>query len=194
MKYEDMKKKLQSRLKPGRYEHSLGVADTAACLAEMFHVDVEKARTAGLLHDCARQYANEDLVAEAEKRHIAIGEVERAMPLLLHAYIGAQLVVEEYGVEDAEISQAIWRHTVGGEKMTALDKIIYFADMIEPRRDYPQVEELRRLSREASLDEMVLAGMDQSISFVVAKGHLLHPDTIAARNGILLEQMKNSLD
>ncbi len=194
MKYEDMKKKLQSRLKPGRYEHSLGVADTAAFLAERFHVDVEKARTAGLLHDCARQYANEDMMAEAEKRGIVIGEVERAMPLLLHAYIGARLVAEEYGVEDTEISQAIWRHTVGGAQMTALDKIIYFADMIEPRRDYPQVEELRRLSREASLDEMVLAGMDQSISFVVAKGHLLHPDTIAARNGILLEKMKKSLD
>lgn len=194
MKYEDMKEKLQSRLKPGRYEHSLGVADTAAFLAERFQVDVEKARTAGLLHDCARQYANEDMVAEAEKRHIVIGDVERAMPLLLHAYIGARLVAEEYDVEDAEISQAIWRHTVGGAHMTALDKIIYFADMIEPRRDYPQVEELRRLSREASLDEMVLAGMDQSITFVVAKGHLLHPDTIAARNGILLEKMKNSLD
>ena len=194
MKYEDMKKKLQSRLKPGRYEHSLGVADTAAFLAERFHVDVEKARTAGLLHDCARQYANEDMLAEAQRRHIAIGQVERAMPLLLHAYIGARLVAEEYGVMEAEISQAIWRHTVGGTDMTALDKIIYFADMIEPGRDYPQVEELRRLSREASLGEMVLAGMDQSINFVVAKGHLLHPDTIAARNTILLEQMKSSLD
>lgn len=194
MKYENMKKKLQSRLKPGRYEHSLGVADTAAFLAERFQVDVDKARTAGLLHDCARQYANEDMVAEARRRNIPIGQVEAAMPLLLHAYIGAQLVAEEYGVDDAEIAQAIYRHTVGGTHMTDMDKIIYFADMIEPRRDYPQVEELRRLSRQASLDEMVLAGMDQSITFVVAKGHLLHPDTIAARNDILLARMKNSLD
>ena len=50
MNYEEMKIKLQSRLKPSRYEHSVGVAETAVFLAERFHVDVDKARIAGLLH------------------------------------------------------------------------------------------------------------------------------------------------
>lgn len=112
------------------------------------------------------------------------------MPLLLHAYIGARRVRECYGVESREIEQAIWRHTVGGEHMTCLDKIIYFADMIEPSRDYPGVDELRRLSREADLDEMVLAGLSQSIAFVLHRNHLIHPDTVLARNEILL---RNSL-
>ena len=191
MTYEEMQAKLKSRLKPGRYEHSLGVSETAAFLARRFQVNVEKARIAGLLHDCARQYPNDQLTEEAAKLGIAIGPVEKAMPLLLHAYIGAELVREEYGVDDEEISQAIYRHTVGGSNMTDLDKIIYFADMIEPGRKYPEVEELRRLSREASLDEMVLEGLSQSIIFVTARGHLLHPDTIAARNDILL---KNSVE
>ena len=186
MNFEEMKKKLQSRLKPSRFEHSVGVAETAAFLARRFHVDEEKAMIAGLLHDCARQYANEQLPSEAERRGIAIGTVERDMPLLLHAYVGARLIAEEYGVKSPEIAQAIYRHTVGGHNMTALDKIIYFADMIEPHRSYPEVEELRRLSREAGLDEMVLEGLNQSIVFVVKKGHLLHPDTIAARNDIIL--------
>lgn len=192
MNYEDMKKKLRSRLKPSRYEHSVGVADTAAFLAGRFHVDIEQARIAGLLHDCARQYANEELPNEAMSRGIAIGPVEAEMPLLLHGYIGAQLVKEEYGVDSPAIAQAIYRHTVGGHHMTDLDKIIYFADMIEPHRNYPEVEELRRLSREASLDEMVLEGLNQSIVFVVHKGHLLHPDTIAARNDILLDNAKKA--
>lgn len=194
MDYEDMKKKLQARLKPSRFKHSLGVAETAVFLAQRFQVDENKARIAGLLHDCARQYANEDLPAEAIKRGIAIGRVEKAMPLLLHAYIGAELIQEAYEVQDQEIAQAIYRHTVGAADMTALDKIIYFADMIEPARSYPGVEELRRMSREASLNEMVLEGLSQSIVFVVEKGHLLHPDTIAARNSILLENLQNSLD
>ncbi len=187
MNYEEMKIKLQSRLKPSRYEHSVGVAETAAFLAGRFNLDVEMARVAGLLHDCARQYTNEQLPGEAQRRGIAIGAVEREMPLLLHGYVGAQLIAEEYGVDSPEIAQAIYRHTVGGSQMTDLDKIVYFADMIEPHRDYPEVEELRRLSREASLNEMILEGMDQSIIFVVHKGHMLHPDTIAARNDILLE-------
>lgn len=186
MSYEEMQHELASRLKPSRYEHSLGVADTAAALAERFGVDEGRARIAGLLHDCAREYPNEAMIAEAERRGITVGPIERAMPLLLHAYIGAQRVREIYGVDDAAISQAIYRHTVGGSGMTDLDKIIWFADMIEPGRDYPGVKRLRRLAHEASLDDMVLAGLSDSIVFVVERGRLVHPDTVIARNEILL--------
>ena len=188
MNYEEMKAELQKRLKPGRFRHSLGVADTAVFLARRFGVDEEKARVAGLLHDCAREFPNDTLIEEAVRRGIAVEPLERSMPLLLHAYIGAERVKEIYGVEDAEICQAIYRHTVGGGNMTPLDKIIWYADMIEPNRDYPEVEHLRRLAREASLDEMVLVGLSESIVFVVRKGHLVHPATVQARNEILLAQ------
>jgi predicted HD superfamily hydrolase involved in NAD metabolism len=188
MNYEEMKAELQKRLKPSRYQHSLGVAETAVELARRFGVDEEKARIAGLLHDCAREFPNEDLIQEAEKRQIAVEPVEKQMPLLLHAYVGARLVVEKYGVNDKAVEQAIWRHTVGGAQMTELDKIIWFADMIEPQRDYPGVEKLRELSRTASLDEMMLAGLTQSIAFVLQKGGLIHPDTVIARNEILLNR------
>ena len=86
------------------------------------------------------------------------------------------------------VEQAIWRHTVGGTGMTDLDKSIWVADMVEPGRDYPGVEELRRLAKTASLDDMVLEGLSQSIRFVVAKGHLIHPDTVLARNELLLKK------
>lgn len=181
---------LQSRLKPKRFQHSLGVSETAVFLAKRFGVDEEKARIAGLLHDCAREFPNDTMIAEAEKRHIAIGPVERAMPLLLHAYIGAIRIKEIYQVDDAEISQAIWRHTVAGAKMTALDKIIWYADMIEPNRgNYPGVKELRQLAKTASLDEMFLAGLAHSITFVAQKGTLIHPDTITAYNEILFQRL-----
>ncbi len=192
MEFGEMKKALAARLKKSRYEHSLGVSETAAFLAGRFGVDPEQARLAGLLHDCARAIPNEKMRAEAEARGISFGEVERAMPLLLHAPLGAILAREEYGVGDEDILRAIARHTVGGAGMTALDKIIYFADMIEPTRDYPDVEELRRLSREDSLDGMTLAGLSRSIAFVLEKGHLIHPDTVLARNELLLAG-KNSL-
>ena len=185
MTKDEMKNILRERLKPGRYRHSLGVADTAVFLARRFGVDEEKAYIAGLLHDCAREYPNEALPEEASRRGISIGRVEKAMPLLLHAYVGAMRIEECYGVKDGEIAQAIWRHTVGGSGMTALDKIIYYADMIEPNRDYPEVEELRQFAREKPLDEMMLKGLSESILFVVQKGSLIHPDTVQARNEIL---------
>ena len=188
MDYEAMKRELSSRLKKSRYEHSLGVADTAAFLARRFGEDEAKARLAGLLHDCAREFPNEAMRAEADARGIAYGDVERATPLLLHAQLSACRAKEIYGVDDAAILRAIERHTVGGAAMTALDKIVYFADMVEPTRDYPAVEELRRLAREASLDEMTLAGLTRSLAFVLEKGQLIHSDTVLARNELLMAQ------
>ncbi len=186
MDYEEMKDTLSRRLKRSRYEHSLGVADTAAFLARRFGEDEARARTAGLLHDCAREFPNEAMRAEADARGVSYGAVEAAMPLLLHAPLGALLAREKYGAEDEAVLRAIARHTVGGAAMTALDKIVYFADMVEPTRAYPGVEELRRLMREADLDEMTLAGLTRSIAFVLEKGHLIHPDTVLARNELLL--------
>ena len=186
--YEEMRALLEKSLKPSRYQHSLGVAETAVLLAQRFGVNEEQAKVAGLLHDCAREFRNEDLITEAEKRLIMVGNIERQMPLLLHAYVGSRLVTEKYGVSDHAGEHAIWRHTVGGAKMTKLDKIIWFADMIEPNRDYPGVEELRNLAKTAALDDMVLAGLTQSITFVLQKGGLIHPDTVIARNEILLNR------
>ena len=184
--YEEMRVILEQQLTPSRYQHSLGVADTAAALARRFGMNEERAHVAGLLHDCGRVYGTAELPTEARRRGIPIGKIEAAMPLLLHAYVGAYLVYEIYGVDDAAVAQAIWRHTVGGENMTALDKIVYFADMIEPSRAYPEVEKLRGLARTASLDEMMLVGLTDSILFVVQKGGLIHPDTVTARNELIL--------
>ena len=190
MTIDEMRRELQRRLNKKRFAHSIGVANTAVKLAKRFGVDETKAYVAGLLHDCAREFENDELPAQADIRGIKIGDVERAMPLLLHPYIGAKMIREIYGVNDAEISQAIWRHTVGAADMTALDKIIYFADMIEPNRNYPGVEKLRDLAETAELDEILLTALSESIIFVVQKNSLVHPETIAARNFLLLN--KNS--
>lgn len=189
MTVDEMRRELQRRLKKNRFAHSIGVANTAVKLAKKFGVDEEKAYIAGLLHDCAREFENEDLPAQAVKRNIFIGEVESSAPILLHAYIGAQMVTEIYGVDDKEIIQAIYRHTVGARNMTSLDKIIYFADMIEPNRNYPGVDKLRELADKSNnLDEIILTALSESILFVVQKNALLHPATIDARNFLLLQK------
>ena len=186
MTIDQMRRELQRRLKRSRFAHSIGVANTAVALAKKFGVDETQAYVAGLLHDCAREFENDELPAQAEIRGIEVGEVERALPILLHAYIGAQMVAEVYDVDDAQIRQAIYRHTVGAANMTALDKIIYFADMIEPNRNYPGVDKLRALVDTKSLDEILLTALSESIIFVVQKNSLVHPSTVAARNFLLI--------
>ncbi len=189
MTVEEMKTELQRRLKSSRFNHSIGVAKTAVKLAKKFSVDTYKAEVAGLLHDCARQFENAELISVAEKYKIKIGEIEKVQPLLLHAYLGAKLAQEIYQVEDTEILQAIHRHTVGAKNMSALDKIVYFADMIEPNRNYPGVDKLRSLAKNSNnLDEIIFTALNESIIFVAQKKSLIHPDTIAARNFLLLNK------
>ena len=48
-----LRKEMEKTLEPKRYEHTLGVAYTAATLAMVHGADMEKALTAGMLHDCA---------------------------------------------------------------------------------------------------------------------------------------------
>ena len=102
---------------------------------------------AGLLHDCAKCIPNGKKLKLCEKHNIQISETERRNPFLLHAKLGAFLAMDRYGVEDKEIISAILNHTTGKPNMSLLDKIVYVADYIEPRRSKAEnLEEIRKLA------------------------------------------------
>jgi len=131
----DIKKELEDILDSKRYEHTLGVAYTAACLAMRYDYNMEKAYIAGLLHDCAKCMSNKDKIEYCEKHDLPITAVEHDNPSLLHAKVGAEMSKRKFDIEDPEIYQAIFYHTTGHPNMTLLDKIIYIADYMEPHRD-----------------------------------------------------------
>lgn len=118
-----------------RYEHSLAVAHTAACLAYANDVDGEKAFVAGLLHDCAKCISDEELLRICETNNIAISSYEQTSPYLLHAKVGAFYAKEKYGCNDADMLNAITYHTTGRPDMSSLEEIIFLADYIEPYRN-----------------------------------------------------------
>lgn len=142
-----IQKKLKYELDYYRYDHTIGVMYTAACLAMRYGENVERALLAGLLHDCAKCISSEEKIALCKKNHITISEAEKANPGLLHAKLGAHLAKVKYGILDEEILHAISVHTTGCPKMTQLDKILYVADYIEAgRRPLPNLEEVRKLA------------------------------------------------
>lgn len=129
-----IKKTLEKNLEEKRYEHTIGVADTAACLAMKYGYNVEKAYVAGLLHDCAKCIDNEKKLQLCKKYKVKLSKVEIENPFLIHAKLGAALAKEKYGIDDEEILDSIRFHTTGKENMTLLEKIIFSADYIEPNR------------------------------------------------------------
>ena len=182
--------KLKAVLKPERYEHSLGVMDTAGEMAARFGMDVEQARVAGILHDCAKNIAPEEAYRLCEEYGVALDEVSRQSFGLVHQYLGAALARAEYGIEDEEILSAKRCHTKGKADMGPLDKVLYLADFTELNRDkepFAGLNELRALCK-TDLDEAMLFALNISIKSIVDRGRMMHMDTVHAWNWFLTKK------
>lgn len=144
---QKIEKKLRKYLDEDRLWHTLGVMHTAAAMAMVHGMDMEKAQLAGILHDCAKCVPTKKKLKLCKENHIPVTEFEKEHPFLLHAKVGAWIAREKYGVTDPEILEAIIWHTTGKADMSVLEKIIYIADYIEPARDKaPRLSEIRRLA------------------------------------------------
>lgn len=141
-----MKKTLKKYIDSDRMEHTEGVMYTAAALAMRYGEDVERAMTAGLLHDCAKCIPDSKKIKLCRDYGLEVTDIEYSNPFLLHAKLGACIAKDKYGIGDQGILDAITWHTTGKPAMTLLEKIIYIADYIEPNRtkasDLPDVRKL----------------------------------------------------
>ncbi|MEY8337277.1 bis(5'-nucleosyl)-tetraphosphatase (symmetrical) YqeK [Lachnospiraceae bacterium 62-35] len=144
------RERLQQKLDPMRYEHSIGVSFTAMALAMRYGYSLEKAEIAGLLHDCAKHFQDSEIIRKCRKHKIFLTGDELKAPAVLHAVYGAWLAEHRYGVKDPEIISAIRWHTTGKADMSLLEKIIYIADYIEPRRS--KAEDLAMVRKMAFMD------------------------------------------
>ena len=102
---------------------------------------------------------------------------------LLHSKTGAAIARDVFAVDD-EAYNAILYHTTGKPDMTLLEKIIYLADYIEPTRDFPGVEELRRTVYE-DLDRGLLLGLTMTIQEMEELGNPVHHMTRDARDYLM---------
>ncbi len=176
-----------SYLKPKRMAHVLGTEQEALRLAQRYGVDEEAARVAALLHDCTKKLSMEEQLALCEKYGVKLDDLQRSALKLQHAITGAEIARDVFGVSDA-VYEAIRWHTTGKADMTALEKIIYLADYIEPTRDFPGVEELRCAVYE-DLDRGLLLGLEMSVQEMENWGNPVHEDTLRARD-FLVQQLR----
>lgn len=163
-----IRKSMEKRLDSRRYEHTLGVAYTAAALAMRYGEDVNNALLAGMLHDCAKCLTNEKRVNICEKYNIAISEAELKNPYLLHAKVGSFLAMKKYGVTDKDVINAILNHTTGRPGMSMLEKIIWISDYIEPgRKQAPNLVQIRETAFD-DLDQALLLALEDTLNYLHA--------------------------
>src|SRR5262249_10564119 len=142
-------KSLRETLKPGRYEHTLNVAELADALARRHGADASKARLAALLHDAGRRFPPPLMAEYARKRRLKVPQRDLTAalePILLHAHISEDLAAREFMVKDAEVLSAIRKHTLGDLAMSLLDKVVYVADACSADRRHPGVAKTRALA------------------------------------------------
>lgn len=175
---------LQDKLSAKRYEHVLGVRDTAMELAKTYGEDEKKASLAALLHDCAKNMGDLELIKLVKDYGYVPDKIEMQAPQLLHGRAAAIIAKNEMGIGDTSICDAVIYHTTGREGMSLLEKIIYIADYIEPTRSFLGVEDLRKEAF-ANLDKAMLMSLENTIKYIISRGQLLHSNTVEARNYFL---------
>lgn len=188
---EQLIESVSGQMPEKRWKHTLGVMETSVKLAKRYGGDPERAELAAILHDVAKYWPVEQMREIIEEGQDLSKELLTYDKQLWHAEVGAFVARRDYGIEDQEVLDAIRYHTSGREQMTLLDKIVCLADYIEPGRDFPGVEQIRKKAKQ-SLEEGLVAGFDSTISLLLEKGKIVFPLTVLARNDLVrqLEETK----
>ncbi|MDO5381810.1 MAG: bis(5'-nucleosyl)-tetraphosphatase (symmetrical) YqeK [Eubacteriales bacterium] len=181
---EKLRKQVKKALKKDkmRFRHTIGVADTSACLAMRYGYDMEKAYIAGLLHDCAKCIPDEIKIQECNDNNIEISDIEYNSPYLLHSKLGAFYAKTKYGITDDDICSAITYHTTGKPDMSLLDKIIFIADYIEPYRNKAgNLSEIRSLTF-IDIDKAIKVVLHDTIEYLKESGKPIDQTTVDTYN------------
>ncbi len=183
LKIEEIQEKLKNCLSYERYIHSLGVMERAVELAREYGLDEEKAKVAGLLHDCAKCLSNEELL----KYQDSFEECERLSAKTWHAPAGAVIAQRDYGVTDSEILSSIRWHTIGKKNMTDFEKIIFLADKIERRtRESDFREKIENaLNERHNLDDALLKSYKITIKSLLKRKLPICYQTVDLYNDLL---------
>ena len=164
-----------SLLKPSRVNHVLGCRDTAVELAKCWGADETDAARAGILHDVTKALDGPLQLTLCDEYGTILTDFGKKYPKTLHALTGA-LVAERIFGENEAVVNAIRHHTTGKADMSLLEKIIYVADYMEPNRDFPGVEHLRRLAF-SDIDAALKLGLEMTLEHLKGQGSEVSPES-----------------
>ncbi len=175
---EQLEQVVVSLLNPNRVAHVLGCRDTAVELAKHWGSDVTDAARAGILHDITKAIDGPLQLTLCSAYGKILSDFSRRYPKTLHALTGSLVAQRIFGENSAVVS-AIEHHTTGKADMNLLEKIIYVADYMEPNRNFPGVEELRRLAF-TDLDAALKLGLEMTLEHLKRQGSEVSPESKAA--------------
>lgn len=186
---DKIKSDLLNNISKERYLHTLRVVDTCEKLAIRYDEDLDKTRTAALLHDSAKFISKEKILDKSKEYGLLDNLSHPYNTALLHGPLAAKIAKDKYDIIDEDILNSIEYHTTGRRNMSLLEKIIFMGDYIEPNRKFKGIEEIRKLAFK-DLDRSLLLTLNTNIKFLIDRNKVIFIDTIDARN-YLIEEIKS---
>jgi predicted HD superfamily hydrolase involved in NAD metabolism len=183
---------LADNVSPQRLQHILGVEQMCIELASCYGLNQQQAAIAGLMHDLAKFFSAERLLAIAQTEKIPIDSISTSHPHLLHADVSAILAKKEFGIEDEEILAAIRNHTLGSPHMSQLSCVVFVADALEPNRGNTQDLVAMRPVAQKNLYKSVQQTCDYSLKYLISNYKIIHPRVILTRNWALAKIKEQS--
>ena len=181
---ESIKEYLKNNLSEYRYNHSISVMEEAKKLAIHYNCDVDKAMLCGLTHDIAKEYSNTQNEEIIKKYKISKDMLDDFSSKTIHGLIGSFVVIDKYNFS-SDMVNAIRYHTTGYPSMDLLSKIIYLADKIESGKNYPMIDEERRLAY-LDIDKAIVFCLENQIRHLKEKNKPINKLAIDT-----LESLKN---
>jgi len=179
---------IENKLPDSLKTHIYRSCEVGRKLCGIHSVDTEKVEIALLGHDLYRGYSDNEMLNVAEEKEIEISNVEKASPLLLHGVLASITMQEQYKVSDKQIIESIKYHTSGMEEMDEVFMTVFLADKLDPKKikKNSQLEPINQTAQ-YSLSDATLMYLNMKISSIIDSGHLVHPDSLDARNSLLLK-------
>ncbi|GAA4705921.1 bis(5'-nucleosyl)-tetraphosphatase (symmetrical) YqeK [Brevibacillus fulvus] len=180
---ERLLEQVRAQMNQKRYEHTLGVAESARQLAVRYGADPDKAELAGYVHDYCKCWPVAKM-REVIVRHDLPAELLHGEKELWHSFVGAIVIQTELDIVEPDVIQAVRYHTTGRVGMSLLEKIVCVADYIEPNRVFPGVEQIRKLA-EQDLDQALAQALGGTITFLIEQKKQVYPLTLHAYNDLV---------
>lgn len=187
----DLLQRLQGRVKSlpdGLQAHIYRVRDVALELAALHGIDLERAELGALAHDMCRAVPGDDLLKMSAELSVAVTELDRDFPILLHGPVGAEMLRQEEGLTDHGLYEAVRWHSTAHASLDPLGKLVFLADKLDPQKAavYSYQARLRDMALE-SLDLALLEFLTREMATRLEKGETVHPASVDARNSLILK-------
>lgn len=183
---------LKKHLSKEKYHHVLGMTALAEKLAVKHHLNKDRVRIAGLLHDLARAWSEKRIVQYVHTHSLKIPNkkfILKYKPSLLHGAVSAHRCQKMFSIKDKEVLSAVSKHTLASIKMSSFDKLIYVADLAAPDRKYKWRKHLVQVAFE-NIDLAFEEALAIKMQYVLKTGGWMHPDSVRIWNHFVCKNSK----